>query len=133
VEAKAESAGPVVPMNPMDALKAVLRTSLFHDGLARGLHECVKALDRRQAHLCVLSSGCDEPVYVKLIIALCNEHQIPLIKVEDSKILGEWAGLCRYDQAGKPIKVVGCSSVVIRSWGEDTDARRVILDHVKGQ
>lgn len=33
---------PVVPLDPQSALKAVLRTSLFHDGLARGLHEAVK-------------------------------------------------------------------------------------------
>lgn len=36
---------------------------------------------RRQAHLCVLASNCDEPTYVKLVEALCAEHQINLIKV----------------------------------------------------
>jgi len=129
------AAAPVedVPLDPQSALKAVLRTSLFHDGLARGLHEVVKALDRRQAHLCVLSTSCDEPVYVKLITALCNEHHIPMIKVEDSKLLGEWAGLCRYNAEGKAVKVVGCSCVVIKSWGEETAARQVILNHIKSQ
>ena len=36
---------------------------------------------RRQAHLCVLAANCDEPMYVKLVEALCAEHQINLIKV----------------------------------------------------
>lgn len=40
---------------------------------------------RRQAHLCVLAANCDEPMYVKLVEALCAEHQINLMKV---RVLG---------------------------------------------
>lgn len=36
---------------------------------------------RRQAVLCVLAENCDEAAYKKLVQALCNEHQIPLVKV----------------------------------------------------
>ncbi len=36
---------------------------------------------RRQAHLCALAANCDEPMYVKLVEALCAEHNINLIKV----------------------------------------------------
>lgn len=36
---------------------------------------------RRQAYLCALAANCDEPMYVKLVEALCAEHQINLIKV----------------------------------------------------
>ena len=76
------------------ALRDVLKTSLVHDGLARGLRESVKALERKRAHLCVLAGNCDEPNYVKLITALCDERGVKLIKVPDSKQLGEWVGLC---------------------------------------
>jgi small subunit ribosomal protein S12e len=42
---------------------------------------------RRQAHLCVLASNCNEPMYVKLVEALCAEHQINLIKVSSPDLL----------------------------------------------
>ena len=77
------AAGGVMDVNT--ALQEVLKTALIHDGLARGIREAAKALDKRQAHLCVLASNCDEPMYVKLVEALCAEHQINLIKVDDNK------------------------------------------------
>lgn len=92
VSADAASKG---QMSVLDALKGVLKLALMHDGLARGLREASKALDRRQAHMCVLNESCEEEAYKKLVIALCNEHKIPLIKVPDGKQLGEWAGLCK--------------------------------------
>jgi len=176
--------------DPESAVKKVLRTSLLHDGLARGLHEAVKALDRREAHLCILAKSCNEPAYTKLITALCKEHSIPLFHIPDGKVLGELAGLCKYNErratateanttagqlnfeagdvidltecsdgaqlwrgklqkAGataqegsfskklvsrsKPVKIVGCSCVVVKSWGEETRARQFILEHLKSQ
>ena len=101
-------------MDVNTALQEVLKTALIHDGLARGIREAAKALDKRQAHLCVLASNCDEPMYVKLVEALCAEHQINLIKVDDNKKLGEWVGLCKTDREGKPCKVVRCSGVVVK-------------------
>ena len=47
------------------------------------MRETQKALDKRQALLCILAENCDEPMYKKLISALCMEHGIPLIKVSD--------------------------------------------------
>jgi len=123
---------PDVPLDPQTALFKVIQTSLHNDGLARGLHEAVKALDRREARLCVLAGNCEEAAYTKLITALCKEHEIPLIKVEDRKTIGEWAGLCVRDAEGKARKVRGASCVVIKSWGEETPARQYILDHIKG-
>lgn len=51
-----------------------MRTSPFHDGLACGMKEAAKALDKPQAYLCVLASNCDKPMYVKLVGALCAEN-----------------------------------------------------------
>jgi len=122
---------PAVPLDYESAMKLVLKTSLYHDGLSRGLHECVKSLDRRDAQLCVLAKSCNEPSYVKLITALCKEHSIPLLPVDDGKDLGIWAGICKYAADGKPIKGVGASVVVVRSWGEATPARDWILEYIK--
>lgn len=135
-------------MSVLDALKGVLRIALIHDGLARGLREAAKALDRRQAHMCVLNEGCEEEAYKKLVVALCSEHKIPLIKVPDGKMLGEWVGLCTYfpptrlsrrclltdfqgqlDRDGNPRKVVNCSCVVVRDWGEESQERNILLNY----
>lgn len=113
-----------------DALKVVLRTSLVHDGLARGLREASKALSRQEAQLCVLCDSVTEASIVSLVEALCNEgeEKIPLIKVSDAKALGEWAGLCHLDRDGNARKVVGASCVVIKNWGADTVERNYLLE-----
>jgi small subunit ribosomal protein S12e len=51
-----------------------MKTSLFHDGLACGIHEAAKALDKPQAYICVMTSNCDKHVYVKLVGALCAKN-----------------------------------------------------------
>lgn len=116
-------------MSVLDALKGVLKIALIHDGLARGLREASKALDRRQAHMCVLNEACEEEAYKKLVVALCGEHKIPLIKVPDGKQLGEWAGLCQIDREGNARKVVNCSCVVVKDWGEESQERSVLLNY----
>ena len=114
-----------------DCLKTVLRTALVNDGLARGLREATKALSRGEAQLCVLCDAVTEQNIIKLVEALCNapDEKIPLIKVSDAKQLGEWAGLCTLDREGNARKVVGCSCVVIKNWGADTEERNVLLEH----
>jgi small subunit ribosomal protein S12e len=139
----------------------VLKLALVHDGLARGLREASKALDRREAHMCVLNEACEEEAYKKLVVALCSEHKIPLIKVPDGKQLGEWAGLCtlipcvmrgrlgeldahhennlyelrltnftgQIDREGNPRKVVNCSCVVVKDWGEESQERDILLNY----
>ena len=76
-------------MDINQALQEVLKTALINDGLARGLHECAKALDKRQAHMCILANNCDEAMYVKLVEALCSEHGINLIKVRQTNFTAQ--------------------------------------------
>ncbi|CAJ0753472.1 15799_t:CDS:2 [Entrophospora sp. SA101] len=97
-----------------EALQDVLKRSLVVDGLAR-------------------VETCTEKEYIKLVEALCSEHSIQLIKVSDAKKLGEWAGLCKIDREGNPRKVVGCSCVVVKDYGEDSEARNVLLEYFKSR
>jgi small subunit ribosomal protein S12e len=131
MEIEAEPQAAPEKMDVMTALKEVLKKSLVHDGLARGLHECAKVLDRRQAQFCALAANCTEPAYIKLVEALCMEHNIPLIRVPESKLLGEWAGLCKIDNEGLPRKIVACSCVAVKDFGEKTPALEILLEHLK--
>ncbi len=69
-------AGSKGQMSVLDALKGVLKLALIHDGLARGLREASKALDRRQAHMCVLNEGCEEE-------ALQEASHRPVLRAQD--------------------------------------------------
>ena len=81
--AAAEVTGEVAgEMDINEALRRVLKAAIVADGLVRGLREAAKALDKRQAHLCILATNCQEPLYIKLVEALCSEHNIPLLKVK---------------------------------------------------
>merc|ERR1711890_3685 len=136
-EAEGNAPAPVAVITPGDpmtiesAVRDVLKTAQYCDGLSRGLNEAVRALEKRDALVCILSESCDEANYVRLIEALSVEHQIPLLKIGDNKLLGEWAGLCKHDREGNARKVVGCSCVVVRQIEEATPAWEFLKSHLQ--
>ncbi|KAG3261644.1 hypothetical protein H1C71_016621 [Ictidomys tridecemlineatus] len=115
------TAGGVMDVNT--ALQKVLKTALIHDGLAHEILEAAKAFHKCQAHLCVLASNYND---VKLVEALCAEYQINLIKVDDDKKLGERVDLCKIDG-----EVVGCSCVVAKDYGKESQAKDVTEEYFK--
>jgi len=120
--------------NPInDALRVVLRKSLVRDGLARGIRECLRAIERGEAKLCVLAEDCDEKNYKSLITALCKERGVLLCPVDSYLLLGEWAELCKRDKSGVPRKIVKCSCVVVKDFAETSDELDLLLNHLKGQ
>merc|ERR1711910_199411 len=117
--------------NITDAIKSVIKKSQANDGLVKGLNEVCKALDRKQAILCVLAQDCDDPKYKKLVTALAKSSNIPLIEVEHRNDIGTWLGHCKYDKDGEARKVKGTSSVAIKSYGEETEALSFVLNYIK--
>ncbi|XP_041989974.1 40S ribosomal protein S12-like [Salvia splendens] len=119
------------PMDIMTALQLVLKKSMAHGGLVRGLHEAAKAIEKHAALLCVLAEDCDQPDYIKLVKALCSDHNVNLISVASAKTLGEWSGLCKIDSEGKARKVVGAACVVVKDFGEESEGLHIVQEYVK--
>lgn len=89
-------ATPIVTGDPIDIMivvQLVLRKTRAYDDLARGLHETAKVIRKHIGQLCVLAEDCDQPDYVKLVKALCVEHNVSLLTVPNAKTLGEWVGV----------------------------------------
>ncbi|KAJ8513906.1 hypothetical protein OPV22_004340 [Ensete ventricosum] len=103
----------------------------------RGSHCCriicssAKAIEKHAAQLCVLAEDCNQADYVKLVKALCADHNVHLVTVPSAKTLGEWAGLCKIDSEGKARKVVGCSCVVVKDYGEESEGLHIVQEYVK--
>ncbi|KAH7826584.1 putative 60S ribosomal protein L10a-1 [Monocercomonoides exilis] len=115
------------------AIQNVLKSSLIHGKLFRGLRECAKALDRNEAALCILADSCEEESYKKLVETLCAHRNVPILRVESAEDLGQWAGLCQIDKDGQPRKIVNCSCVVIKEVGTDIQSYEFIAKHIKSQ
>ena len=102
------------------AIRKVLKLARGKDGVVRGIHEVVKALESNKVKVCFLASSCNEANYKNLITALCKEKTVPLVEVADNKTLGEWSGLCKIDKDGNPRKVVGASCVAVTDFAEES-------------
>ncbi|KAJ1685821.1 hypothetical protein LUZ63_017211 [Rhynchospora breviuscula] len=80
----------------------------------------------RAVGLCILVEDCNQSVYVKLIEALCVEHNVHPITVPVSKTVDEWAGLWNIDVEGKARKVLGCSCLAIKDYGVESAGSNIV-------
>ena len=111
------------------AIRKVLKIARSKDGLCRGIHEVIKALEHNQVKVLFLAKSIDEANYKNIIVALCKEKNVTIVEVADNKTLGEWSGLCKIDKEGQPRKVVGASCVAIINFGEDSMALNYLKAH----
>ncbi|KAF8103410.1 LOW QUALITY PROTEIN: hypothetical protein N665_0188s0346 [Sinapis alba] len=76
-------------MDLMTAFELILRKSCPHGGVP------IEVLieKRSLSYICVLVEDCNQPDFVKLVKALCADHNnINLLYCSDAKTLTEWAG-----------------------------------------
>ena len=52
-----------------------MNESLLRVGLVKGLNEVLKALDRKQALICVLAADCEDMKYKKFVTVSDNEDE----------------------------------------------------------
>ncbi|KAI5595817.1 hypothetical protein BDE02_03G164600 [Populus trichocarpa] len=95
-------AQPLEAMDLMTALQLVLKKSLAHGGLARGLHEGAKVIEKHAAQLCVLAEDCNQPDYVKLVKALCADHGVSLLMVPSVRPLASGLDYARLILRARP-------------------------------
>mmetsp|Transcript_3934 Transcript_3934/g.4563 ORF Transcript_3934/g.4563 Transcript_3934/m.4563 type:complete len:142 (+) Transcript_3934:40-465(+) len=112
-------------------LPKVIQKSQINDGLVHGLNEVVKALDRKEAQLCLLAENCEEDKYKTLVEAFCAQNNIPLITVSERTKLGEWLGLFKKDEEGNIRKLRAVSSCAIKDFGESTAALEYVMNYAK--
>lgn len=112
------------------AIREVLKKAQHNDALVRGLNEAARAIDKGTAKVAFLVEKCELNDYKALIRALCLEHNVPLVKVEERKQLGEWAGLCRIDSTGTSRHVAKCSVAVVSDVDEESAAYRLLIDFI---
>jgi len=90
-------------------------------------------LDRKEALLCVIAQSCNEPAYLRLVEALCTEHDVNRLHVPEAKELGEWAGLAKFDKEGNIKKSRGAACVVVKDYGEASTELDFLIDYFNKQ
>ncbi|KAK9109999.1 hypothetical protein Sjap_018059 [Stephania japonica] len=139
--------------NYSDPYKRVELDGLQVSPMSSNRKKSAKVIEKHVAQLCVLVEDCDQADYAKLVKALCADNNVNLKTVPSAKTLGEWAGisvtiillflsllkisnavvlllnLSKIDSEGKTRKVVGCSCIVVKDYGEESEGLHIVQEY----
>ncbi|KAJ5067657.1 40S ribosomal protein S12 [Anaeramoeba ignava] len=115
----------------IEDLKEVLKHAQINDIILRGLNQSVKTIFAGQAALCVLANDCDDKKYVQVVQNLCKEAKVPLFRAPTRSDLGQWVGLCKFDDEDTPVKIIKTSCVVVKKSHSPSEKLNSVLSHFK--
>ena len=121
---------------PEQALRTLITQAQNCDTLFKGLHECCRQIEKGKAALCILATDCDSDQYKNLVTFLCKEKDdIPLYKIDSREKLGEFCGLCRYDEESQEVRRVRKTSVAVikRLPTQGSTSTKVVLDYIQNE
>jgi len=101
-------------IEPTD-LAEIIRGSKATRQLRLGLNETVRAIEQGQVACCIAANDHTQKDCTNLIEALCAENKTPLLKVDSKELLGEWAGLAKFDEEGNVAKARPCGCLAIQN------------------
>ena len=115
-------------------LQKVLASAEINNCIVRGLRQSCQAMESnfgddfsKRAALCVLAKDVDNQDYQKLVRALAKDRQVPILEVDSKVELGQWSGLCKYDQTDTARKIRACGVLVITQFPADQEASAEII------
>lgn len=130
------------PLDVPTAIQLVLGVALHHGGVVKGIAEVLKALEAQKAKLIFIAEDCDNEQYKETIRALAKQYNVPVLDVETWVELKDFCKLGLLsstikeiaEQKGKEPKIKPrCSSAAIIDWGEDSEARQYLENHLKSE
>ena len=115
-------------------LQKVFLSADMNGFLVRGLRQSCQAIEsnfgpslEERAALCVMAKDVNDQDYQKLIRALCKDRNVPLLEVDTKVELGQWSGLCKYDETQTARKIRPCGVVVVTQFPNDQVASVEII------
>ncbi|KAG0434453.1 40S ribosomal protein S12 [Dictyocoela muelleri] len=111
-------------MSIEDALSQVCRVSLAENKLIRGARQTSKALLKKKAKVVLLANDMSKD-YQTVITFLAKNSNVPVIKIDDSKILGELVGFKKVT-IKDVVKVAKCGCACIVDFVRNTEGRVMI-------